>query len=165
MPKKTDTKQTRKKTTITKQIIKQVKELAKLGFNNIEISKIVNLSASTLSRNNQLKQSIQEGKLQLSMQVAKNILETLPDNATNQQFLVKRLGLFNRKINIKKPTSAKDALNNLATAIKQYADNEISESQLRTIEATANSFIKANEAIDLEARLKKLEEIIMEKKQ
>jgi len=149
---------TRHKTQVTQEIILQVQELAEQGFNNILISQSLGIAVTTLSTNTKLKEAIQKGKLELSKKVTASILETLEANPTNQQLLVKRLCLFNPLVNIKKPTTAKEALDNLATATKQYADGVINESQLRTIEAVSNSYTKAYEATELEERISKLEE-------
>ena len=162
MNKKTTSK-TRHKTTVTKEIILQVEELAKQGFNNILISKSLNIATQTLSTNKELKEAIHRGKLELSKKVTSTILETLETNPTNQQLLVKRLCLFTPLVNIKKPTTAKEALDNLATATKQYADGVINESQLRTIEAVSNSYSKGYEVVKLEERIIKLEKAYNEK--
>ena len=149
---------TRHKTQVTDEIIQQVQGLAKQGFNNILISQSLNIAVETLSKNMQLKQAIQKGKLELSEKVASAILETLESNPTNQQLLVKRLCLFTPIVAITKPSNAKDALDNLAAATKQYADGAINESQLRTIEAVSNSYTKGYEVLELEERIKALEE-------
>jgi len=149
---------TRHKTTVTKEIIQEVQDLAEQGFNNILISQSLGIAVTTLSTNTKLKEAIQKGKLELSKKVTASILETLEANPTNQQLLVKRLCLFNPLVNIKKPTTAKEALDNLATATKQYADGAINESQLRTIEAVSNSYSKGYETTELEERISKLEE-------
>jgi len=154
---------TRHKTTITKEIIKEVQELAKQGFNNILISQSLNIAVTTLSTNKELKEAIQRGRLALSKKVTSSILETLESNPTNQQLLVKRLCLFTPIISIKKPTNASEALSNLATATKQYADGAINESQLRTIEAVSNSYTKGYEAIELDERITALEKVYNEK--
>lgn len=156
MNKKTPTK-TRHKTTVTKEIIQEVQNLAEQGFNNILISQSLGIAATTLSTNNKLKEAIQRGKLELSKKVTASILETLEANPTNQQLLVKRLCLFTPLVKIKKPTTAKEALDNLATATKQYADGAINESQPRTIEAVSNSYGKGYEITELEERISKLE--------
>jgi len=148
------------KTIITDEIIQEVEALAEQGFNNILISQALNIGVETLSRNEQLKQSIQRGKRTLANKVTASILDTLESTPTNQQLLVKRLCLFTPVVDIKKPTNAKDALVNLASATKYYADGEINESQLRTIEAVSNSYVKGYEVIDLEERVSKLEEEI-----
>ncbi|AKF25818.1 hypothetical protein YH65_10800 [Sulfurovum lithotrophicum] len=149
---------TRHKTQVTEEIISQVQELAKQGFNNILISQSLNIATQTLSTNKELKEAIHRGKLELSKKVTSSILESLESNPTNQQLLVKRLCLFTPLVDIKKPTTAKEALDNLATATKQYADGAINESQLRTIEAVSNSYTKAYEVTELEDRIIKLEE-------
>ena len=148
---------TRHKTTVTKEIIQEVQELAKQGFNNILISQSLGIAVTTLSTNKKLKEAIHKGKLELSKKVTASILETLEANPTNQQLLVKRLCLFTPLIKIKKPTTAKEALDNLATATKQYADGLINESQLRTIEAVSNSYSKGYEVVELEERITALE--------
>ena len=66
-------------------------------------------------------------------------------------------------MNIKKPSNAKEALDNLAVATKQYADGAINESQLRTIEAVSNSYTKGYEATLLDERITKLEKAYNEK--
>ena len=149
---------TRHKTTVTDEIIQEVQELAEQGFNNILISQSLNIALSTLSQNKDLKESIQRGKLLLAKKVTSSILENLETNPTNQQLLVKRLCLFTPIVDIKKPTNADDALNNLATATKAYANGEINESQLRTIEAVSNSYVKSYEVTSLEERITALEE-------
>ena len=151
-------KKTRHKTTVTKQIIQEVQELAEQGFNNILISQSLNIALSTLSQNKELKESIQRGKMILAKKVTSSILETLEATPTNQQMLVKRLCLFTPIVDIKKPTNVQEALNNLSVATQQFADGEINESQLRTIEAVSNSFIKGHEITELEKRIKILED-------
>jgi len=160
------TKKTRSKTTITKEIIKEVKKLKKLarqGFSNVMISQATGIARQTLSTNRELKDNIQKGRLELAGEISSSIMATLHEDNAMKQLLVKRLGLFNSHIDIKAPKDAKDALNNLSKAIKQYANGEISESQLKTIEATANSYIKGYDATELEERLTRLEKIIQEK--
>ena len=147
----------RHKTTVTKEIIQEVEELAKQGFNNILISQSLNIAVTTLSTNKKLKEAIHRGKLELAKKVTSTILNTLEDNPTNQQLLVKRLCLFTPIVDIKKPTTAKEALENLATATKQYAKGLINESQLRTIEAVSNSYTKVYEVTELEERITALE--------
>ncbi len=149
---------TRHKTTVTKEIIQEVQELAEQGFNNVLISQSLNIALSTLSQNKELKESIQRGKMILAKKVIASILDTLENTPTNQQMLVKRLCLFTPIVDIQKPTNAQEALNNLSMATQQYSRGEINESQLRTIEAVSNSFIKGYELTDLEKRIKKLEE-------
>ena len=148
----------RTKMIITPELLKNVEELSSQGFNNVMISQSLNISKEALSRNNQLKQSIQKGRLTLSQKVTQTVLDTLESNPTNMQMLVKRLCLFNPLIDIKKPTSSEDALANLAAATKAYADGEINESQLRTIEAVSNSYTKGYELTELEKRITTLEE-------
>ena len=149
---------TRHKTTVTEQLVQEVQELAEQGFNNILISQSLNIALSTLSQNKELKEAIQKGKMILAKKVTSSILKTLENTPTNQQMLVKRLCLFTPIVDIKKPSNAQEALSNLALAIKSYADGEINESQLRTIEAVSNSFIKGYELTELEERLAALEE-------
>ncbi|WP_415405615.1 hypothetical protein ACLHDG_07635 [Sulfurovum sp. CS9] len=149
----------RHKTIITADLLNQVEELTSQGFNNVMISQSLNIGRQTLSTNKDLKDSIQRGRLTLSKQVTQTVLNTLETNPTNQQMLIKRLCLFNPLINIKKPTNANDALSNLATATKAYANGEINESQLRTIEAVSNSYVKGHEVTELEARIKALEDL------
>ncbi len=148
---------TRHKTTVTDEIIQEVQILAEQGFNNVMISQSLNIGRQTLSTNKDLKDSIQKGRLDLAKQVTQSVLDSLETNPTNQQMLVKRLCLFNPLIAIKKPTNADDALSNLAAATKAYANGEINESQLRTIEAVSNSYVKAYEITELEERISKLE--------
>ena len=105
-----------------------------------------------------MKDSIQRGRLDLAKQVTQSVLDNLETNPTTQQMLVKRLCLFNPLIEIKKPTNADDALSNLAVATKSYANGEINESQLRTIEAVSNSYSKGYEVVELEDRIIALEE-------
>ena len=152
-------------TTITKAILDQVEQLSSQGFNNIMIGQSLQISTYTLSRNEQLKQSIQKGRLTLSKQITKTVLDTLEDNPTNQQMLVKRLCLFLPIVNIKKPLNSEDALSNLATATKAYANGEINESQLRTIEAVSNSYVKSNDMTEQAKRLDEIEKILDEQKQ
>jgi len=157
-------KKIRTKTTVTKEIILQVEELAKQGFNNILISQSLNIAVSTLSKNIKLRQAVHRGKLELAKKVTASVLETLEANPTNQQLLIKRLCLFSPIVEIKKPTNAKEALDNLATATKQYADGLINDNQLRTIEAVSNSYTKGYEVTELEERITALEENTNEKK-
>ncbi len=149
---------TRHKTTVTDEIIQEVQELAEQGFNNILISQSLNIALSTLSQNKELKESIQRGKMILAKKVISSILGTLENTPSNQQMLVKRLCLFTPIVDIQKPNNAQEALNNLSVATRQFADGEINESQLRTIEAVSNSFIKGYELTELEERVTKLEE-------
>jgi len=151
-------KKTRSKTTVTDELILEVQELAEQGFNNILIGQSLSIATQTLSTNKELKEAIQRGKLLLAKKVTTTILDTLEDNPTNQQLLVKRLCLFTPIVDIKKPSNAQVALDNLATATQQYARGEINESQLRTIEAVSNSFVKGHEVIELEQRIKALED-------
>ena len=123
------------------------------------IAKALNIGDGTLSRNKQLKQVIQDGRTELAEKVTQSILESLDDSQT-RLFISKRLKLFNPQICITKPTTAAEALDNLSTAIKQYADGEINESQLRTIEAISNSYIKGCDFIEFEKRLESLEATI-----
>ena len=148
---------TRHKTTVTDEIIEEVQELAEQGFNNILISQSLSIALSTLSQNKKLKESIQRGKLILAKKVTASILNTLEANPTNHQLLVKRLCLFTPIVEIIKPSNAKEALNNLAAATQQYADGAINESQLRTIEAVSNSYVKGFEITELEERIEALE--------
>jgi len=147
------------RTTITSEIIEECKRLSSLGFSNVMISKALDIAVSTLSKNKKIIQAIQEGKRDLAERVTKNILDNL-NETQHALFIAKRLNLFNPQINIKKPTNAKEALNNLSTAIKQYADGEINESQLRTIEAVSNSYIKGYEFAEFEERLEELENAV-----
>ena len=128
------------------------------------ISQSLNIGRQTLSTNKDLKDSIQRGRLDLAKQVTQSVLNSLETNPTTQQMLVKRLCLFNPLINIKKPTSSEDALSNLATATKAYANGEINESQLRTIEAVSNSYIKSKDMTDVEQRLAEIEKALNDKK-
>lgn len=153
----------RKKTTITKAIIKEVEALARKGFNNVLIGQSLSIAPQTLSTNKELKEAIQRGKLKLASTISDSILATLEENPSTQQLLIKRLGLFNPQINIKKPKTSQEALNSLSEAIKQYSNGEINESQLRTLEATLNSFIKAHDIVELENRIKALEDLQNEK--
>jgi Holliday junction resolvasome RuvABC endonuclease subunit len=154
----------RHKTTITTDLLNQVEELSSQGFNNVMISQSLNIGRQTLSTNKDLKDSIQRGRLTLSKQVTQTVLNTLEANPTNMQMLVKRLCLFSPPIDIKKPTSSADALANLAAATKQYSDGLINESQLRTIEAVSNSYIKAKDMTDVEQRLAEIEKVLHDKK-
>ena len=151
------------KTQITPEIIERVYQLASNGFNNVQIGKSLNIARQTLSTNRDLKDSIQRGRLELSYKVTQSVLDTLEDNASTQQLLIKRLCLFSNIIEIKKPTNARDALENLAAATKLYAKGEINESQLKTIEAVSNSYAKVTEIIDLESRILALEELNVKK--
>jgi len=145
------------RTTITDDILKKCKELASKGFSNILIAKALDISVATLSRNKQISKAIQEGKQELAELITQSILDNL-NETQDRLFIAKRLNLFNPQVNIKRATNAKDALNNLSIAIKQYADGEINESQLRTIEAVSNSFIKGCEIVELEKRIEVLED-------
>ena len=154
----------RHKTTVTNELIQQVEELAELGFNNILIGQSLSIATQTLSTNKELKEAIQRGKLTLSKKITASVLDTLENTPTNQQMLIKRLCLFSPIVEIKKPTNAKEALDNLATATKQYADGAINDNQLRTIEAVSNSYTKGYEVTELEERITALEENVNENK-
>ena len=147
------------RTTITKEIVQQVSKLAERGFSNIQIAKSLNIGVTTLSMNKELIEAIQRGKLSLAEQVSDTVLETIKEDSAMRQLLVKRLCLFLPTIKIVKPTDAKSALSNLATATKLYANGEINESQLRTIEAVSNSYIKGKDITELEERVTALEEV------
>ena len=147
------------RTTITDAIINECKNLAESGFTNVMISKSLNIAISTLSKNRKIIKAIQEGKRKLAERVTQSILENL-NETQHTLFIAKRLNLFNPQINITKPTDAKEALDNLSNAIKQYADGEINESQLRTIEAVSNSYIKGYEFAEFEERLQGIEDAI-----
>ncbi len=149
----------RHKTTVTDEIIQEVQELAEQGFNNILIGQSMNIATQTLSTNKELKEAIQRGKLSLSKKITASILDTLENTPTNQQMLVKRLCLFTPIVDIKKPTNVKEALHNLSVATYQYAQGQINESQIKTIEAVSNSYVKGYEITELEKRITKLEEI------
>jgi len=153
----------RTKTTITPHILKEVQQLAEQGFNNIQIGKSLNIAVQTLSTNRELKEVIQIGKMELAKKVTKSVLDTLEDDSSMKQLLVKRLCLFNPIIDIKKPINASDALSNLSTATKQYANGLINESQLKTIEAVSNSYAKTYEVTELEERITRLEELADER--
>jgi len=152
------------RTTITPAIIEECKKLAEKGFTNVMISKALNINTSTLSKNRKLIQAIQEGKSELAKIVTNSILDAL-DETQHTLFIAKRLNLFNPQINIRKPINASEALENLSIAIKQYADGEINESQLRTIEAVSNSYIKAYEFTEFEQRLMEVEDAINQQKE
>ena len=145
------------KTTITPELCDRVEKLAAKGFNNAMIAQALRIGKETLSRNTQLKQAVQSGKLTLSKQITETVLATLEDNPAMQALLIKRLCLFNPIVNIKRPTNEKDALQNIAAATKAYANGEINESQLRTIEAVSNSYLKGSEVVLLEERIAALE--------
>ena len=145
------------RTTITDEIVSECRRLASMGFSNVMISEALSVGVTTLSKNRKLVKAIQEGKRELAEKVTQNIMDRL-DETQHTLFVAKRLNLFNPQINIKKPQNAKEALDNLSTAIKQYADGEINESQLRTIEAVSNSYIKGYEFAEFEERLKRLED-------
>ena len=147
------------RTTITNGIVKECRKLAEQGFSNVMISKALNVGVATLSKNKKIVQAIQDGKKELAQTVTQSILNSL-DETQHTLFIAKRLNLFNPQIHIIKPTNAKEALNNLSTAIKQYADGEINESQLRTIEAVSNSYIKGYEFTEFEERLQGIEDAI-----
>ncbi len=153
----------RTKTTITPHILKEVQELASQGFNNIQIGKSLNIATQTLSTNKGLKESIQAGKMDLAKKVTQSIFDTLEDDSSMKQLLVKRLCLFTTIIDIKKPTNASDALSNLAVATKLYANGQINDNQLRTIEAVSNSYAKTYEVTELEERITRLEELADER--
>ena len=145
------------RTTITDEIIDKCRELSSKGFSNTLISKSLNISITTLSNNKKIVKAIQEGKQELAELITQSILENL-NETQDRLFIAKRLNLFNPQINIKRAIDAKGALENLSQAIKQYADGEINESQLRTIEAVTNSFIKGFEVTELEKRIERLED-------
>ncbi len=145
------------RTTITDEIIDKCRELSSKGFSNTLISKSLNISVTTLSNNKKIVKAIQEGKQELAELITQSILENL-NETQDRLFIAKRLNLFNPQINIKRAIDAKGALENLSQAIKQYADGEINESQLRTIEAVTNSFIKGFEVTELEKRIERLED-------
>ena len=145
------------RTTITDEIIDKCRELSSKGFSNTLISKSLNISVTTLSNNKKIVKAIQEGKQELAELITQSILENL-NETQDRLFIAKRLNLFNPQINIKRAIVAKGALENLSQAIKQYADGEINESQLRTIEAVTNSFIKGFEVTELEKRIERLED-------
>ena len=147
------------RTTITDEIIEECKKLAEQGFSNVMISKALNVGVVTLSKNRKIVKAIQEGKRDLAEKVTQSILNSL-NETQHTLFIAKRLNLFNPQINIKKPSNAREALDNLSTAIKQYADGEINESQLRTIEAVSNSYIKGYEFSEFEERLQGIEDAI-----
>jgi len=148
------------KTQITDEILLRVEELAAKGFNNVLISQSLNIGLSTLSRNKQLKQALQKGKLTLSEKVTQSVMDTLEDDASMRQLLVKRLCLFTPLVDIKRPVNAKDALDNIGKATKAYANGAINENQLRTLEAANNSFINACDTVELEARITAIEEAL-----
>jgi len=151
---------TKTKTVITNEILEEVETLSAQGFNNIQIGQSLNIARQTLSTNKELKDSIQRGRLELSQKVTQTVLDTLDITPSNQQLLIKRLCLFTPIVPIVKPTTVKQALENLAIATKAYANGEINESQLRTVEAVCNSFIKAYEVINLEERLTVVEGLL-----
>ena len=148
------------KTQITDEILLRAEELAAKGFNNVLISQSLNIGLSTLSRNKQLRQALQKGRLTLSEKVTQSVMDTLEDDASMRQLLVKRLCLFTPLVDIKKPETAKDALDNIGKATKAYANGAINENQLRTLEAANNSFIKACDTVELEARITAIEEAL-----
>ena len=138
---------------------KKVEELSYKGFINKDIATSLNISQSKLYADKKIMESIHNGRERLKDDVSQKFYDSLSDSPQNLQFLVKRLGLFNCPIRITKPSNTKNALGNLANAIVQYSDGTITESQIKTIEATLNSFIKGYDATVLEERIVALEEI------
>ncbi len=136
----------------------QAEALSEKGYNTIDIARALGISKAGLYKRVDLMDAIHKGHISLKKKVSEAFLDSLADNPANQQMLVKRLGLFNQHIDITRPTDAKSALDNLSRAMKQYSEGEVSESQLRTIEAVLNSYIKGYELTQLEERLQVLED-------
>jgi len=136
----------------------EAQRLSEAGYNIKDISTALGISVSQVYKKVEILQAIQLGHAALKAKVSEAFLESLATNPSNQQMLVRRLGLFNQHINIDRPTDAKSALDTLSKAVKQYSDGDISESQLRTLEAVLNSYVKGYEITTLEERIIKLEE-------
>ncbi|WP_415405906.1 hypothetical protein ACLHDG_09065 [Sulfurovum sp. CS9] len=139
--------------------LSEAEELAAKGYSNKDIAVALGVSMAQVYKKVEILEAIHKGHATLKATVSEAFLDSLATNPGNQQMLVKRLGLFNQQINITKPTDAKSALKTLSSAVKQYSDGEISESQLRTLEAVLNSYIKGHEITELEDRILKLEEV------
>lgn len=138
--------------------IERSKDLASKGYSTRDIAKALGIGKTSLYKCKAIVDAIHRGHIELKAKVSQSFLENLAENPQHQQLLIKRLGLFNPSVNITKPTTAKEALKALSDAIEQYSEGAINESQLKTLEATLNSYVRGYEVTEIEARLKALED-------
>ncbi len=138
--------------------LEEAERLSECGYSNTDIAKALCISPAKLYADKEIVEAIHKGHAALKAKVSEAFMESLAASPANQQMLVRRLGLFNQHINIDRPTDAKSALDTLSKAVKQYSNGDISESQLRTLEAVLNSYVKGYEITTLEDRINALEE-------
>jgi len=146
------------RTRITPEIIQQARELAELGMGKSGIAESLGIGLSTTRNNRALRAAIQEGR----SEARRRVLESLRDLAElKPEVLIRiaeRIGAFSEGIEIRRPKSARDALEVLAGALESYGLGEISDIQAKTLQSLAKSYLEGYEKVEIEERIAAIEE-------
>lgn len=139
---------------ITKDLIKKAGELAEAGFSHKQIYESQQISKAAFYANKDLVDTVKKAEEELRNKVSKALLNTaVGGDTTALIFLAKRLNLYSNPIDIDVKDS-KTALEGLSKLIN--ADLPIE--QKNSLKGIIESYLKGFESVELEERIKKLEE-------
>jgi len=151
---------------ITDKMIKETQRLSELGLNEKQISESLGISYSTFQRNKEyFEESLKKGKSLLRERITTKLLEKVDEGSeTSLIFISKRLGLFNTNMGTTKtPKAINEAIIELANVYEATVLGDITEQQGDKFTSMLLNIIKSLEAVELEERIKKLEDTYDEK--
>ena len=151
----------RKPIIITDKMIKETQRLSELGLNEKQISESLGISYSTFQRNKEyFEEALKKGKSLLRERITTKLLEKVDEGSeTSLIFISKRLGLFNTSMGTTKaPKAINEAIVELANVYEATTLGDITEQQGDKFTSMLLNIIKSLETVELEERIKKLEE-------
>ena len=149
-----------KKKVVTAERIKEAGELAYSGFSHKQIYEALGIASSTFYANKELVEAVKKKQEKLRKTVSDSLLETaVGGDTTALIFLSKRLGLH-QSINYRKGKlkTQKDAIVELEKLYHATVNGDAPLELINAVGKILNDFVSVYERVDLEDRIKALED-------
>lgn len=153
-------KTTRKKTTITEEIVQQAALLASKGYGISMIAGALDIGVSTCRDNPSLRVAIKRGQAEARQKVIDDLMARSENDqsAASSIFLAKQLKVFDDPFITATPKSVKEAVDRIGNIYESVATGELDQDKGDRLVSYLEKLIKGYEIADLEERIKILEE-------
>ena len=154
------TKSTAKKTTITKEIIKQAEQLSGKAYGVTMIADALGIAYRTCFNNKDLSEAIKRGQSQARQKIVDDLMTRSEGDQSSAAtiYLSKQMKCFTTPYTTVKPKTIEEASDRIVQIYADAASGLIDEERGKYLIGFLESYIKSVEVGDLENRIKQLEE-------
>ncbi len=153
-------KKATKKTTITKEMVKQAELLASKAYSVITISDALGIAYGTCFNNGELSEAIKRGQSKARRTVVDHLLKRSEEDqsSTASIFLAKQLKVFTVPYQTATPKNVVEASDRIKQIYTDTASGLIDEERAKYLIGFLESYIKSVEVGNLESRIAILEQ-------